>query len=460
MLCLALFFSMLAGTGTGAAEGTGAFWVWNRRVELSSEERQLLASMNATLFWHVGELDLRAGREPLNTEKHWQWRASVPEGEGVPVIEVVPVVRLNLSPSANLRGQELISELAGFANPKGYLEIDYDCPDSLLGEYADFLRALRKRVPHLSATALGGWSHNSAFGILQESVEGLEVMFYDLAPDMGPISATQPPRPLLDPVELQNQLQEWSRCKIPWRAGVPNFCRLTVFDPEGKSLGHIRKWTWDDVIFQPSLKLLATSKPGVVLMKATKNFILAGTPIAMGSLVAFRWVDKKALITSLNLVRNSAARGPIFFRLSDSSDLSGWSLEQLGQILMGGNEQPSAHLRLDGERFVLENTSRADYPPTVQSDALRGYALEVEISGEGWREAIAGEFWRVGAHANPEKAPVPVPVALASRLTFWFSSLRAGKSIKSGLIQFAPGTDLHQIRYRILPGDNQWKSLE
>ena len=73
---------------------------------------------------------------------------------------------------------------------------------------------------------------------------------------------------------------------------------------------------------------------------------------------------------------------------------------------------------------------------------------------------MAGGFWRVAAHADPETTPVAVSVPLSTRLTFWFSGLRAGESIKSGLIQLAPNADLSEIRYRILPGDTAWEPLE
>ncbi len=415
-----------------------------------------LAAAPASLFWQVGELDLKdvMPAHPNSLNASWRWRDALPEAGAI------PVVRLNVSGTKPFNQSALIEGLTSLADATGHLQIDCDCPDRLLEDYAHFLGDLHRRVPHLSATALAGWSELAAFVSLQESVEELAVMFYDLIPDPPCIGPSNPPYPLLDEKVLTAQLASWQSCKVPWRAGLPNFSRVTVFDAAGRSLGQIRNWTWDEVLFQPRLKFLCSPAPGLVLMKVTGDLVMAETPIKAGAFVAVRWVDGATLERALDAVKKSSAQGPIFFRLPDSTDPSGWSVSQLNEWKKNGIGTAKLRLRKEQSCLVLQNESPNDLTPRLSGEKERGYALEVDAPTSLWREAMAGGFWRVAAHADPETTPVAVSVPLSTRLTFWFSGLRAGESIKSGLIQLAPNADLSEIRYRILPGDTAWEPLE
>ncbi len=346
------------------------------------------------------------------------------------------------------------------ANPDGHLQMDCDCPDRLLESYARFLGELRKRVPHLSATALAGWSGHAAFSSLQRSVEELAVMFYDLKPDAPRISPDCPPAPLLDSRELAAELKAWSTSKVPWWAGLPNFSRVSVYSADGRPRGQIRNWSWDEIVFQPRLKIVSSPAAGVVLMKATEDLVLAETPIESGSFVALRQVDAENLRVALEAVRHSPAKGSIFFRLPDSTDPSGWSVSQLKEWMKGDASSANLKLRREGNFLVLKNGSTHDLPPRLTGNDDRGYALELDAPSRIWREALSGDFWKVAAHADPEKVPIPVAIPLSTRLTFWFGSLRAGGTLRSGLILLAPDADHREIRYRILPGDTTWKFIE
>ena len=88
--------------------------------------------------------------------------------------------------------------------------------------------------------------------------------------------------------------------------------------------------------------------------------------------------------------------------------------------------------------------------------------MEIDAPAPVFREALAGDFWRVAAHANPEaKKHIPTIEPLATRLTFWFSQLRAGASLRTGLLQLAPDGKLAGVRYRIIPceGTAEWKPI-
>jgi hypothetical protein len=71
-------------------------------------------------------------------------------------------------------------------------------------------------------------------------------------------------------------LTEWNRWPDPIGArGIPNFARLTVYDPDGRSRGHIREWSWDSVTFNPALALERATALGLTLFRARANSGLA-----------------------------------------------------------------------------------------------------------------------------------------------------------------------------------------
>ncbi len=431
-----------------------AFWVWHRSDPLTPRERAAVTASSAQLFWHVGELALSG------STVQWRWRnAAAPEADAV------PVVRLDVAGRAPFSQTSLVEALVPMADKKGRLQIDCDCPDRLIRDYASFLAALHRRVPHLSATALAGWTGKPGFDDLQSAVETLSVMFYDLERDPEPISAAAPPVPLIEPSAFARRLAQWECCRAPWLAGLPNFSRVTLYDSSGHFLGHVRNWSWDEVIFQQRLKFESAPAPGVALLRANGDCSLAGVPVKPKALVCVRWADCESLAGALDAVHKSRAAGVAWFRFPDSSDASGWSVAQLRDL----RSKPSLRLRVasssvDGTpgSLVLANDSAADIPPRLMGDGPgdRGYALEIDAPEPVWREALPGDFWRVGAHADPENHPRPTALPFATRLTFWFSHLRAGEKLNTGLIQLAPGASFRQLRYRILPGDSAWKSID
>ncbi|MDR3720708.1 MAG: hypothetical protein P4L00_03845, partial [Candidatus Acidoferrales bacterium] len=346
----------------------------------------------------------------------------------------------------------------------GEVQIDFDCPDRLLGAYAAALAEIRHMVPHLSITALAHWPHLPGFPTLARSVEEMAPMFYDLQADPTGVSIDAPPPPLLDPERLASALHLWSACPVPWRAGLPTFARLTVFDRTGLSRGQIPNWSWDDFCFHKDLRTLGPTRLGVTLLQADADIRVAGTPVARDEIVASRFVDHAALAKALDQARAAGAKGAIFFRLADGTDPAGWSAGDLGNV----NAPNIPHLILTvphNECLELVNDSDRDLAPRLagdKGDRDRGYALEIDAPAPLFREALAGDFWRVTSHANPDSPkPVPVAVPLATRVTYWFSHLPARSRLQTGLLQFAPTANLDQIRYRVLncEGASAWKPL-
>ncbi|MEO7168708.1 MAG: DUF3142 domain-containing protein [Chthoniobacterales bacterium] len=430
-----------------------SFWAWQRNEPPSENDRAELSSEGVkTLYWQLGQLE--------NTHDSWRWKArfSLPS---VPNIAVIPVLRLESrarSPFAPAAMSSLLPLISAAAGGGRELQIDYDCPDRLLPEYANALKQIRKLVPGLSITALPGWIRQPAFTELAASVAEMFPMFYDFAPD--PVVPGAGPVPVIVPENARAWLAEWNRCQTPWHAGLPNFARLTVYDLNGKSRGHIREWNWDSVSFNEALVLERATALGLTLFRARANSRIGNTPLHDQQLLAVRWPDRGALADLIAAAKKTSARGMVVFRLPDSTAASGWSLRQLEHL------SATPHLTLkkasDSDQVELTNEGDADLEPVFQEGAEPvGYILQIEAERPIFREAEEGDFWRVRGEIARDSQASAVMIPLATRLNFSFSHLRAGQSLKSGLIRLAPGADFAQTRFRIVhSAQSAWKSFQ
>ena len=434
-----------------------SFWAWQRSEPLSEAERAELIAQNVrTIYWQVGELE--------NIGETWRWKARFPRpqpGE----IKFVPVVRLESrerSPFSPKSLGALLGMLAPVAKDTDELQLDFDAPDRLLADYAAALKKIHTLVSRLSITALPGWSRESAWRVFEGSVDELLPMLYDFEPD--PVVKGAAPLPLVAPEKLERSLAEWDQCRIPWRPGFPAFARLTLFDSTGKSRGHIREWNWDALCFDRSLATVRPIDLGVTLLAPRAATRVANSPVNADQILAVRWPDRAALGRVIERAKKTSARGLVFFRLPDASAPSGWSLRQLAHL------EAMPHLvlrpRKDSQELELVNESDADLEPRLSSASSkgeldRGYALELDAPAAIFRDAQEGDFWRVIGHVDPEGTRRAVTLPLATRITFWFSHLRARQSWRTGVIRLAPGEKFDQIRYRIrhAPGDSAWKNI-
>jgi hypothetical protein len=436
-----------------------AFWVWQRSEPLSEAETTELSRQNVrTIYWQVGELE--------NLGETWRWKArfALPRSEAGG-LKFVPIVRLESrekSPFSPASLDSLLAALSAAAKNTDELQLDYDAPDRLLANYAAALKKIHILVPKLTITALPGWSRAFAWRHFEGSVDELLPMLYDFEPD--PIVEGAVPLPLIVPEKWERSLAEWDHCRIPWRVGLPGFARVTLFDPSGKSRGHIREWNWDALCFDRSLATVRPIDLGVTVLRARAPTRITNTRVGSDQLLAIRWPDRAALRRVIDRAQKTSARGLVFFRLPDSTAPSGWSLRQLANL--GATPHLVLRTRKGSPELELVNDSDADLEPRLSSiagkgDLDRGYALELDAQFPIFRDVEEGDFWRVIGHVDPEGARRPVAVQLATRVTFWFSHLRARQSWRTGAIHLAPGESFGQIRYRIRnsPGNSEWRDI-
>ncbi|MBA3962747.1 MAG: DUF3142 domain-containing protein [Chthoniobacterales bacterium] len=422
-----------------------AYWAWQRNEPPNARDLAALARQGVrTLYWQLGTL--------RNKGDSWQWAARF-QLPVVPDFEVVPVVRLESharEPFSEKSTQALLQSLA-FVQKRERLQIDYDCPDRLLSDYAATLRRIRALVPRLTITALPGWIGKKAMTEIAKNVDEVLPMFYDYAAD--PIVPGAAPEPLIVPEKGKSWLAAWNNYPSPWRAGVPNFARLTVYDPDGTSRGNIREWDWDSVTFNNSLMFVRQTDFGVSIFLAGANTRVGNTPLRKGQLLAARWAERDALRQLIAQAENSSARGIVIFRLPDTTAASGWSLSQLSDL----SAQPHLTLKAKTDssgQLELMNDGSGDLPPVLPG----GYLLQLETEKPIFREVDEGDFAHVRGEAGAEGRASRVMFPLATRLTFSFSSLRAGERLETGLIQLAPEADYAQTRYRIVhSSQSQWQ---
>lgn len=460
VIVLAFGFAPLCATAVEKFESS--FWVWHRSEQLTADEMVVLRSQNTrTLYWHVGELTTDSARR-WRSLSHTNLPAQPAEVSIVPVVRITPQTKPPFGSAAELAA--ILRERSGKAALTA-VQLDFDCPERFLRDYAQLVSDLRNSVPEVSVTALAHWIDIAAFAPLQQAADEIAPMFYDLEPDPV-IRGTMLPLPAVDEERVASMLQRWSRCRKPWRAGLPWFARLTIYDRDGKSRGHIRSFSWTDVCFNPVLATVDGARNGITLLRATKSTAVANTPMAEGELVAARWPDRRVLARAVEKSKAAGAAGVAWFRMPQATDASGWSLLQIGEVMADRVAEPSLVVRSDSPTHIaLVNASDTDLPPRLSGNggALdRGYALELDAPAPIFREVVGGDFWKAIGHVDPDREPRAVVVSLATRVTLWFSDLRARASLRSGFIALAPDAKLGQIRYRILnvPGADQWRQLE
>src|SRR5438552_6943124 len=417
------------------------YWVWQRDDPLDERElAELEAQKIDTIYWQAGELE--------NTRETWHWKARFNfPSSNTAHIRFVPVVRLVSKEHQPFSNGSITALLAGLSSASANhdeLQLDYDAPDRLVADYAAALRRIHGLVPRLAIAALPHWSRADYLKLLESNVDELLPMLYDF--EAEPVLKNQSPLPLISPEKISKLIESWRACRKPWRAGLPIFARLSLYDEHQNLRGQIRNWNWDELCFNRGFQMANGGQFGTSTLRTTRSTSIANTQIRPGDEVIVREVDRSALRDAINVALRVGAQGMVCFRLPASSASSGWSLRQLGHLEAG----PRLTLRksADSETLELTNVGDGDLVPRFARNETDsgGYALEIEAATPIFREAQAGDFASADAFAGDKPAKVP----FATRLRFRFAQLRAKENLRTGLIQLAPGGDFRQTRYRIL----------
>lgn len=208
---------------------------------------------------------------------------------------------------------ETASALIASARTQGVepseLQLDYDCAESKLDGYADWLAAVREAVAPVpvTLTALPSWLDRAAFARLARASDGFVLQVHSLEPPASAGDAA----PLCDADRAARWAEQAARVGVPFRVALPTYGYALAWSRDGKFLGAAAEGappTWPR---------------GAVVRE------LSADANAMASLVR-RW----------NRDRPAALRGVVWFRLPVDGDARNWRWTTLARAMRGRDTRP------------------------------------------------------------------------------------------------------------------------
>ncbi len=360
-----------------------AFWVWN-----ASASTLQINSDNHPLYWQIYEF-------PRDAKSSLSKLATIDDltraGNCTPVIRL-PAGAQTLDDIDYL--DDVLRVTKGwFGNAASRrIQIDYDCPASRLADYALLLEKLRREleIDHLSITALASWIDAPEFQKFSKAADQIVPMFYDLEPD-HPLEITRgTPRQMTDSATI-HWINRWKSCRTDWRAGLPNFQRLTLFDAKGKLIGHMQQWDYATVNSSERFRRVSAPSPSCAVFEVQEDMKVFGVAMKSGSLLVWRTTDDKQLIRALTAARAANASGAVWFAHPASAPVPARSITHLESLQHGVTPMPKlVETRLESGAVTLTNIGTGDVLPN--SDGTP-YSLVIHATPElRFDQIAAGDF--------------------------------------------------------------------
>lgn len=126
------------------------------------------------------------------------------------------------------------------------LQIDFDCAESKLPFYRQWLEAIRRRIAPVpvTLTALPSWLDRPAFKSLATSFPNYTLQVHALRRPTGFDESYR----LCDPVEARRAIAAAAKLGAPFRVALPTYAYVLAFDPQGNLIalraeGPAREWS-------------------------------------------------------------------------------------------------------------------------------------------------------------------------------------------------------------------------
>lgn len=189
------------------------------------------------------------------------------------------------------------------------VQIDYDCPESKLADYAFLVRRLQQEIEvPLVITALPAWlAQKRAFGDLLEAADGAVLQVHSLAPPSGPGEEIV----LCDPEAARAAVEAAARYGRPFRVALPTYGYVVAFDRAGKLVG------------------LSAEGPALTWPAGATLRTARADPAAMAELVAGWTRDRPPELS-----------GILWYRLPVAGDRLNWAWPTLRAVMAGRVPRP------------------------------------------------------------------------------------------------------------------------
>jgi hypothetical protein len=349
-------------------------YVWQRvwRPEISEALRtavhdiESFSLLSAEMQWKNGAPEIR------RFTPDWATLRELKKPPGI-VIRVFPSVAATAwnSPATDallgLIGQ-LMDDFRANTVPVRDVQLDYDCPESKLGDFIRLVRELKQRHPQLSLsiTALPAWLTRKEFATLAGEIPGYVLQVHSLHLPQSRSGLVT----LCDPAAARAAVQRAGALKIPFRVALPTYSCVVTFDAAGK----VTEVYGEDL---PS------------------SFPQTADPFIVMDADAFQCA---ALVSEWQKTGPAELKSVVWYRLPVKSDRLNWPWPTLAKVCRGEvlrrGWKIETPLQVSSHRdIVLHNDGDApdDLPRVVvvraqdggiaASDGLRGYAATPQPDG-------------------------------------------------------------------------------
>jgi hypothetical protein len=277
------------------------------------------------------------------------------------------------------------------------IQLDYDCPESRLGEYPILVQAVRKAVAPLpvTITALPAWLRQRRdFAALVQAADGYVLQVHSLAPPERFDAAFL----LCDPEAAKKAVEAAARFRRPFRVALPTYGYVVAFDRDGKVLG------------------LSAEGPLLSWPKSAAVRVAQSDPAAMARLVRMWTADRPAELSGL-----------LWYRLPTAADRLNWPRPALDAVMAG--RAPRRELRAE-TRAPEPGLVEIDLANTGETDAAGPSPIDIRWTGAPLLAADGLAGYRLTREGERQ-------IRLRRSTTAWDRPLRPGERRQVGWLRFA-----------------------
>jgi hypothetical protein len=392
-----LLFSFALGTRRTHRELRQELYVWQRNwdedlsqaLERASGQSAGFTALAAEVSWEGDRA--RVVRVPIDYDA--VKAAAVPVGlalrigpYGGPFAEAEPVTGLLRDIAVSLVRD---ARRAGITPME--LQLDFDCPESKLGGYRQWVETIRKAIKPvpLRITVLPCWLKRDSFRRLARASDGFVLQVHSLERPAG----ADAPITLTDPAAACRWVEQAARVGVPFRVALPTYGYLVAFDKDGRFVG------------------LSAEGPSQSWPRSASLGAVRADALEMAKLLR-HWQEE----TPAHL------QGVIWYRLPVEGDRLNWRWKTLSTVMSGTVPREKLEVRIEYPEpelaeILLLNAGEADLVPIdrvdiewgggdfVAADGLRGFAvattgssgLSLQRDRDDALSVISpGDQWKVG----------------------------------------------------------------